>query len=62
MTRDEAISIARTVAYLYRDSHDYLPATMEDSKNWMPHEWVITALLTAAFKEKYRDDSAIQIG
>lgn len=56
MTRDEAISLARTVAYLYRDSHDYLPATMEDSKNWMPHEWVITAIIAAAFKEKYRDD------
>jgi hypothetical protein len=48
MTRDQAIDIARRRALNSRDTHAYLPVTQADAATWMPHEWVIDAILWAA--------------
>lgn len=48
ISAEEARSIARTTAYLYRDTHSYLPRTLEESKDWEPHSWAITAIMAGA--------------
>lgn len=49
MTRDEAIEIARSAATRSDEEpyHEYQP-TPEKARDWMPHEWVIDAILYAA--------------
>lgn len=49
MTRDEAIEIARQRAFAAgeRGDHEYLPRTAEQTKTWMPHEWVVEAIMDA---------------
>lgn len=46
MTRDEAISLAKTHAQRHVTDHAYL--TDSDCSDWMPHEWVIEAVMAAA--------------
>jgi hypothetical protein len=46
MTRDEAIEIARKHARESIADFSYLADV--DEPNWMPHEWVIDAILEAA--------------
>lgn len=50
MERDEAVEIARqrALASGERGDHEYLPRTPEQAKTWMPHEWVIEAIMDAA--------------
>ncbi len=48
MTRDQAIQIARREALNSREGHGYLPVTDADAQTWMPHEWVIAAIMWAA--------------
>ena len=45
MTRDQAIEIARREALRSREGHSYLPVNAD---TWMPHEWVIDAILAAS--------------
>ena len=47
MTRNQAIEIARQRALNAREGHGYLPVTEADAQTWMPHEWVIDAILLA---------------
>mgnify|MGYP000951998300 CR=1 FL=1 len=47
MTRNQAIEIARQRALSTREDHGYLPVTEADAQKWMPHEWVIDAILWA---------------
>lgn len=49
MTREEAIEHAKKVAAKHSE-HDYLKAADTDPE-WMPHEWVIEALMTATEKK-----------
>lgn len=46
MTRDEAITIAKRAAQHHSTDHAYLADS--DSPDWMPHEWVIEAVMAAA--------------
>lgn len=47
MTREEAIALAKRCAVA--QPHSYMGATIEDCiENFMPHEWVIEAILQAA--------------
>lgn len=48
MTRDEAIELARRRALNSLDTYAYLPVTDADAATWMPHEWVIDAIMAAA--------------
>ena len=50
MTRNQAIEIARQRALNTRESHGYLPVTEADAQTWMPHEWVIDAILLATMQ------------
>jgi len=45
MTRDQAIQLAREHAQRSIEGHSYLPAGQ--AHGWMPHEWVIAALMEA---------------
>lgn len=45
MTRDEAIELARECAIQSKEGHGYLQNVDE---NWMPHEWGIEAIMSAA--------------
>lgn len=48
MTRDQAIELARRKSLNSGEGHAYLPVTNEDAQAWMPHEWVIDAILAAS--------------
>ena len=50
MTRNQAIEIARQRALNAREGHGYLPVTEADAQTWMPHEWVIDAILLATMQ------------
>ncbi len=45
--RDLAIELARRVAFTRRAEHGYLPQTSNDAAMWMPHDWVIDAIIDA---------------
>lgn len=47
MNRQQAIDLARRCALNSKDTHSYLPVTDADASVWMPHEWVIDALMAA---------------
>jgi hypothetical protein len=47
MTRDEAILLARMFAARDHWRYDYLRHAREP--DWVPHEWVIDAILVAAY-------------
>ena len=49
MTRLQVIDIAREAAFKAgsQGDHDYLPATQREAENWLPHVWVIDAVLSA---------------
>jgi hypothetical protein len=49
MNHDQAIEIARSHAARTADNpyHEYQP-TLESARDWMPHEWVIDAILAAS--------------
>lgn len=54
ITQQQAIEIARRAAVAARDEHghplhSYLP--MDGGQNWMPHDWVIDAIMQAAHQE-----------
>lgn len=48
MTRDQAIALAKAHAQKHAQDHAYLEDS--DCADWMPHEWVIDAVLAAAPK------------
>lgn len=45
--KDQAIEIAKRHAYIAgkKGCHDYLPKTKQDLENWLPHDWVVNAIL-----------------
>jgi len=54
MTREEAIRLARYFAYGARKEHAYCPQTVSTAgevEDWMPHEWVIEAIIEASRPE-----------
>lgn len=55
MTREEAIELARQHAKRTDTEpyHEYQP-TPETVRDWMPHEWVLTAIL-AAYDKGHED-------
>ena len=48
MTEDQAIELARAAATRTADwpYHEYQP-TPEKARDWMPHEWVVRAIMAA---------------
>lgn len=48
MTKEEAIEIARCYAFTFCDTHKYLPRNLEEFDSWIPHMWVVAAILQAA--------------
>lgn len=50
MTRDEAIVIAKRAAWDAEPQPSYVPVqpTAQEWADWMPHEWVIDAVMKAA--------------
>lgn len=44
MSREAVIEVARACAYAKHDDHSYLPQTIAEAREWMPHEWVIEAI------------------
>lgn len=59
MTRNQAIEIARQRALNTRESHGYLPVTEADAQTWMPHEWVIDAILWATMQRDLAAQQAV---
>lgn len=54
MTREEAIGLARYFAYGARAEHAYCPQTLNAANEvdgWLPHEWVIEAIIEASRPE-----------
>jgi thymidylate synthase (FAD) len=47
MTQEEAVELARSVAAKHNTAHGYLADSATDP-NWLPHEWVVDAILAAA--------------
>jgi len=48
MHQDKAIEIAREAAVACGERHDYMPPTELLAEVWMPHRWVVDAMLCAA--------------
>lgn len=50
MTRDDAIAIAKHAAWSTDQPHGYMPSLADGDawKAWMPHEWVIAAIMSIA--------------
>lgn len=50
MNREQAIAIARSAALNYeqRAAYSYLPVNEAQAANWMPHGWVIDAIMQTA--------------
>lgn len=50
MNREQAITIARNAALNYeqRAAYSYLPVDEAQAANWMPHGWVIEAIMHTA--------------
>jgi hypothetical protein len=48
MTKEEAIEMARCYAYAFCDTHKYLPQSIDKLESWLPHMWVVAAILEAA--------------
>jgi hypothetical protein len=57
MTRLDAIDLARAHALAHGQSsgHSYLPTTDEEAAEWIPHAWVVDAIVSAA-EERERAD------
>lgn len=56
MTREEAIEMCRARALAARqrgDAQEYLPSTPAEADTWLPHEWVIEAVLDASSGSGY---------
>jgi hypothetical protein len=47
LTRDQAVEIARRAALARQGEHNYLPVPTTVDR-WMPHEWVIDAIVEAS--------------
>ena len=52
MTRNEAIEAARDAVALTEERYAYLPKTLEAVEKFIPHEWVIMALMYAVEAER----------
>lgn len=50
MTKDQAIALAREAAFNYpqKAAYNYLPRNEVEAANWMPHGWVVNAIMKAA--------------
>lgn len=46
--RRYAVQVARVAAHRRRDEHGYLPQSLEESKAWVPHAWVVDAVASVA--------------
>jgi hypothetical protein len=60
MTRDQAIKTARAAVALTEERHSYLPRTLDATQEFVPHEWVITALMFAVAAERGRMASELR--
>lgn len=48
MTRQQAQQLARQFAHEAEERHVYLPENAIEAASWLPHEWVVAAILAAA--------------
>lgn len=53
MTRAEAIAIAREAAWSHGRHHSYVPSESSEFTNFVPHEWVVEAILKAVNSQSY---------
>lgn len=45
--KEKAISLAKAVAYEHRTENSYLPQSEDEVNDFVPHEWVVDAILRA---------------
>ncbi len=57
MHQDKAIELAREAAVDCKERHAYMPATPLLAEDWMPHRWVIDAMLLAALGAEIERDA-----
>lgn len=67
MHQDKAIELARDSALNCGERHDYMPATPLLAEDWMPHRWVVDAMLMAAHEAeqwaiRYRNGNTQLLG
>lgn len=56
MHQDKCVELAREAATDCSEKHDYMPKTDLEAVGWMPHRWVVDAMLLAAdVAERERD-------
>ena len=54
--QDKAIQLAREAAVDCEERHSYMPPTPLLAEDWMPHRWVIDAMLSAAYDAEQERD------
>mgnify|MGYP003440382971 CR=1 FL=1 len=47
MNRNDAIDLARAHALAHGQDHAYLPTTDAEAAEWLPHSWVVDAIVAA---------------
>lgn len=47
MNRNDAIDLARAHALAHGQDHAYLPTTGAEAAEWLPHSWVVDAIVAA---------------
>ena len=63
MNRLDAIDLARAHALAHGQAgdHAYLPSTDAEAAEWLPHAWVVDAIVSAATeRERATDDTGFQ--
>ena len=48
MNRNDAIDHARDCALAHAQDHAYLPTSEAEAAEWLPHAWVVDAIVSAA--------------
>ena len=57
MNRNDAIDLARAHALAHGQDHAYLPTTDAEAAEWLPHAWVVDAVVSVA----HAQDIALRI-
>lgn len=57
MNRNDAIDLARAHALAHGQDHTYLPTTDTEAAEWLPHAWVVDAIVSAAAERERATDA-----
>ena len=56
MNHNQCVEIARGAAVACHERHAYMPIDVQQSEQWLPHRWMVDAMLMAAdVAERERD-------